>query len=244
MRWWERPLWSLDLETTGADPLTAQIVEWALVRVAPTRHVLEVSGGVVDVAVPDAAAAVHGITSDVTRWGMTPTFALGRILEGLSQVRDCGEPLVVFNAAYDLTVVHSLARLGGDSLRGLRVIDPLVIDRHCDRYRKGRRRLEDVCRQYGVQGAGWHSASGDALAAARLAFAIAEQHHELHDLTLDQLHEAQVAWAAEWADGLQNFKRRNGEPTAVVDGSWPVRGVRERQGGPGARAEVGEVGRL
>lgn len=231
MRWWELPVWSLDLETTGADPHTCQIVEWALLKVAPSGRIVEMHGGVVDVDVPAEATAIHGIGNDTTKHGMSLSAAVAGIQDALFRANWYAEPLVAFNAAYDLTVLRAAAE-AVDSLKGdalvsevdrLRVIDPLVIDRHCDKYRRGSRRLEDACRQYGVQGAGWHSASGDALAAALLAFAIAEQHHELHGLTLDELHAAQVAWAAEWADGLQNFKRRNGEPTAVVDGSWPVK---------------------
>src|SRR5690606_37533506 len=148
-------------------------------------------------------AAVHGITNDVTRWGMAPLTAVRELLVGLWDARRDGEPVVVFNAPYDLTVLASVTGLAESSaaLDGVLFIDPLVIDRHCDRYRRGSRRLEDVCSRYGVEGGGWHSASGDALAAALLAFAIGEQQRELHALTLEELHAAQVAWAAEWAEG-------------------------------------------
>lgn len=229
MKWWERPLWSLDLETTGADPLTAQIVEWALLKVAPSGRIVEMHGGILCVDVPAEATAIHGIGNDTTKHGMGVNSAVPAILQRLWRSVRCGEPLVAFNAAFDLTVFQATAGataaacVAAETIDRLRVIDPLVIDRHCDKHRRGKRRLQDVCKQYGLELTGWHSALSDALAAAHLAYRIAEEHHELRSLTLDQLHAAQVAWAAEWADGLQNFKRRNGEPTAVVDGSWPVK---------------------
>lgn len=229
MNWWERPVWSLDLETTGADPHSCQIVEWSLLKVAPSGHVLETHGGIVSVDVPAEAAAVHGITSDTARHGRSWREARHLLRNGLLDVLMADAPLVVFNAAYDLTVLHRL--LDKESLTtGVRVIDPLVIDRHCDRYRRGSRRLEDVCRLYGVKPGSWHSAQADALAAAHLAYRIAEEHHELRGLTLDELHDAQATWADAWAANLEAYLRNNGKPDATIERGWPLREPMQARG--------------
>jgi DNA polymerase-3 subunit epsilon len=225
VNWWQRPVWAFDVETTGADPHTCQIVEWALLKVAPSGRIVEMHGGVANVEIPPEASAVHGIDRATAKWGGQYKAVASHVSALLNRVAAERLPVVAFNAAYDLTIVANSPAAHPYSVYSdrLRVIDPLVIDRHCDKHRRGKRRLADVCKQYGLELTGWHSALSDALAAAHLAYRIAEEHHELRSLSLDELHAAQVAWAAEWADGLQNFKRRNGEPTAVVDGSWPVK---------------------
>ena len=54
----------------------------------------------------------------------------------------------------------------------LRVLDPRVLDRHLDRYRKGRRTLTDLCAHYGVTLEGAHDAAADALAALEVVRAL------------------------------------------------------------------------
>jgi DNA polymerase-3 subunit epsilon len=103
------------------------------------------------------------------------------------------------------------------------VIDPYTIDRSVDRYRRGKRNLEAVCREYGVLLDAAHDASADALAAARLACAIAERHPKVAALGPVELHRRQIEWYAEWAADFQSFLRRKGDATAVVDGTWPLR---------------------
>ena len=66
-------------------------------------------------------------------------------------------------------------------------------------------------------------ASADALAAARLARAIAERHPKVATLGPAELHRSQIEWYAAWAADFQDFLRRKGDADAVVDGVWPVR---------------------
>jgi DNA polymerase-3 subunit epsilon len=103
------------------------------------------------------------------------------------------------------------------------VIDPYTIDRSVERYRKGKRNLEAVCKEYGVLLESAHDATSDALAAARLAAAIAERHPKLAAFGPAELHRRQVVWYAEWAADFQKFLRKKGETEAVVDGLWPLR---------------------
>ena len=56
------------------------------------------------------------------------------------------------------------------------VIDPLVIDKAVDRYRKGKRTLEAAAAFYGVPLDDAHDAGADAIAAGRVAQAIAREH--------------------------------------------------------------------
>ncbi|MFE4056168.1 hypothetical protein ACFXP3_07675, partial [Streptomyces sp. NPDC059096] len=92
-----------------------------------------------------------------------------------------------------------------------------------DKYRRGKRNLEAVCGEYGVVLDAAHEAGADALAAARVATAIAERHASVAALTPTELHERQIAWYAEWAVDFQRFLRKKGNTDAVVDAVWPLR---------------------
>ncbi|MFY1679367.1 MULTISPECIES: 3'-5' exonuclease [unclassified Streptomyces] len=231
-----------DLETTGTDPLRARIVTGAVIELAgdePTgRRTWLADPGV---PIPEDAAAVHGVTTErATTEGRPAHEVVDAIAEVLVAYWQAGVPVVAYNAAFDLTLLSAeLSRHGLDSLRDrlgggppAPVVDPYVIDRFVDPYRRGKRNLEAVCAEYGVPLETAHEASADALAAARLARAIAERHPKVAALGPAELHDRQVRWSADQAADLQAFLRRKGREGAVVDGSWPLRG-----GVPGAPAD-------
>lgn len=229
--WHEHRLIGFDVETTSRDPTDARIVTYALVYEDPGGRE-RVEHRVVDpgVDIPEETVAVHGVTTERARdEGCDPAEALDVILDAFDFTGTPGErrPLVAFNAAYDLTVVwHELYRHGlqryAPVMTKLAVIDPLVIDRQVWRYRKGKRRLGDCCDVYGVTLDDWHDAAADAIAAVRLARALAARYPTELDLTCDELHGRQVTWAAMQAASLQDWFRRQGKDE-VVDGRWPLR---------------------
>ncbi|MET7602058.1 3'-5' exonuclease [Streptomyces avermitilis] len=233
MAWHEQLLIGFDLETTGTDPREARIVTGAVIEVkgqepVGRREWLADPG----VQIPADAVAVHGITNERAAAEGSPADqvaeSLARSLVGYWQA---GVPVVAYNATFDLTLLAAeLRRYGLPSLRerldGLDpapVIDPYTIDRWVDRYRRGKRNLEAVCTEYGVPLDAAHDATADALAAARLAAAIAQRHPKIAALGPAELHRRQIEWYAAWAADFQSFLRRKGDTTAVVDGTWPLR---------------------
>ncbi|MFF3379249.1 3'-5' exonuclease [Streptomyces sp. NPDC002680] len=235
MGWHHELLIGFDLETTGTDPTEARIVTGAVIEVRGgeplgRREWLADPG----MEIPADAVAVHGITNErATSEGRPADQVADAIADVLTGYWKTGVPVVAYNANFDLTLLSAeLRRHGLPSLRerlgGLDpapVIDPYTIDRSVDRYRRGKRNLEAVCTEYGVALDAAHDASADALAAARLACAIAERHPKVGGLGAVELHRRQIEWYAEWAADFQGFLRRKGEADAVVDGSWPVREV-------------------
>ena len=232
--WYRGTLVGFDLETTGTDPLGARIVTAALVYCqsdggigSRSRHWLVDPG----VPIPAAATAVHGISTERARAeGMPAEIAVPEILAALEQVWRTGLPLVVFNAAYDLSLMDCAARRHGLPPLAARsawwracVVDPLVIDRQVDRYRRGKRTLQVAAQHYRVAATGAHSADGDAEAACLLARAIADAYPMIGNADPVMLHRAQRNWAAAWAMRFQSYLRSCGSATAVVDGTWPVR---------------------
>ncbi|MBO0913590.1 3'-5' exonuclease [Streptomyces laculatispora] len=235
MSWHRYALVGFDLETTGTEPLEARIVTAAVVAVdgsdgePVSRHAWLADPGI---RIPAQASAIHGISSErAAAEGRPASEVADEIADTLTGYWRRGVPVVAYNAAFDLTLLtaelhrHGLPslsdRLGGAGIGP--VVDPYTIDRAVDRYRKGKRNLEAVCVEYGVVHGGAHDATADALAAVRVAYAIAGRHASVAALTGAELHRRQITWYAEWAADFQQFLRRKGEADAVIDGRWPVR---------------------
>ncbi|MFI1971438.1 DNA polymerase III subunit epsilon [Streptomyces cinnamoneus] len=234
MGWHEEPLIGFDLETTGTDPARARIV---------TAAVLETKGGEVvasrlwladpGVPIPAEAAAIHGVTDErAAAEGRPAREVVDEIAAVLTGHWSTGAPVVAYNAGFDLSLLtaelrrHRLPSLGerlDDGRKTGPVVDPYTIDRAVDRYRKGRRTLQAVCREYGVVLDDWHEAGADALAAVRVARALAARHERIAGAALEELHRDQIRWYGEWAAGYQTWLRGQGDADAVVDGAWPLR---------------------
>lgn len=233
MGWHRELLIGFDLETTGTDPSEARIVTGAVIEVR-AGEVLGRREWLADpgVEIPEDAVAVHGISNERAAADGRPAAEVADAIAGvLTAYWQTGVPVVAYNATFDLSLLsaelrrHGLpslrARLGGSEPAP--VIDPYTIDRSVERYRKGKRNLEAVCTEYGVLLESAHDATSDALAAARLAIAIADRHPKLAAFGPAELHRRQIEWYAEWAADFQNFLRRKGNADAVVDGTWPLR---------------------
>ncbi len=77
---------------------------------------------------------------------------------------------------------------------------------------------------YGVVLDGAHEAGADALAAVRVARALAVRYPEAGDADLWDLQERQRGWYADWAEDFSGWLRRKGSPDAAVDPGWPLQG--------------------
>jgi DNA polymerase III subunit epsilon len=234
--WHPGPLVGFDLETTGVDPMTARIVTASLVFFqAGAATVTAQRDWLVDpgIPIPDEAAAVHGVTTEHARaHGRPACVAVFEILEQVDRVLGSGIPMVVFNAPYDLTLLDAEAARHGHPPLAARagwpravILDPLVIDRRVDRYRRGRRTLQASAEHYGVTADAPHSSDGDAAAACLVARAIADRFGWIGHVPPLRLHVVQVGWYRDWATRFQEYLRANGRPDEVVDSHWPARAL-------------------
>ncbi|BAU86856.1 exonuclease domain-containing protein [Streptomyces laurentii] len=233
MAWHAEALVGFDLETTGTDPLESRIVTASVVgvhggRVVRQRDWLADPG----IRIPEQASAIHGISNErAAAEGRPVREVADELAETLTGYWREGVPVVAYNASFDLTLLaaelrrHGLPsleeRLGGTAIGP--VVDPYTIDRAVDRYRRGKRTLELVCAEYGVELTAAHQAAADALAAVRVAIAIAERHPAVAALDPAALHERQIGWYRTWAEDFQAFLRRKGDADAVIDPVWPIR---------------------
>ncbi|OKI19135.1 DNA polymerase III subunit epsilon [Nocardiopsis sp. TSRI0078] len=220
---------AFDVESTGLDLDHDRIVTAALWRIDPVNRAKDVTTWLVDpgIDIPQEATDIHHITTEQAReHGRPAAEAVPEIGAALEKAAADGLPVVVYNAPYDLGLLTAELQRHGSGVRLdglLRVLDPLVLDKHLDTFRRGSRKLVDVCAHHGVRldADQAHGAAADALAAARLAWKLATTHPELADMDIDGLHTAQAAWKAEQAASFQAYLRRK-DPEAVVDGSWPI----------------------
>lgn len=231
--WHTGTLVGFDLETTGVDTTTDRVVTASVVHVDPAGQVLRSREWLVDpgVRIPEAACAVHGVTTERARALGRPTAeAVAEIVGELESAWAAGLPVVIFNAPYDLTLLDAelvrsrLPRLAGRAWWARAwVVDPLVIDRGVDRYRTGKRTLGATAEHYEVMAWDEHCALGDAIAATAVARALAAEYELLVGADAQTLHSAQVGWYFDWAVHLQAHLRSRGESAAVIDRSWPLK---------------------
>lgn len=234
-RWTSRRIVGFDTETTGVDVRADRIVTAALVVRAGVRGLSQVRTWLIDpgVEIPEAASAIHGITTEHARaHGTPPVDALEEIAALLAATMAAGSPVIAFNACFDLTLLeHELDRHGLPTLSDRLgrapspAIDPLVLDRALDRYRPGKRRLGDLAEYYGVVASGeLHAADVDVDATLDVLGALIRRFPELAELGLDALHDRQIRAHYRWASSFNDWLTANGFDREPADLAWPLGG--------------------
>lgn len=183
------PYLGVDTETTDKDPEQARVIEICTARIEagqPTRpNTMLVNPGV---EIPAEAIDIHGITNERVAAEGKPTREVIDVYVGeIALAAHRGLPILAQNAAYDLTVLdrecrrHDLPtltdRLDGDPLI---VIDPMVLDRRCIRFRRrvskdqGARTLKTLAQAYRIpwDDAKAHGAEYDTLVSCRVVYKI------------------------------------------------------------------------
>jgi DNA polymerase-3 subunit epsilon len=200
---WANVLAVFDTETTGIATETTRIVSAHVSVLTPEGESTQARDWLIDcgIEIPAQATAVHGITTErMQAEGAPAPDSILEILALLQGYFDAGVPVVAYNASY-----------------------PLVIDKQIDKYRKGKRTLEAASAYYGVSLDGAHDASVDAIAAGRVAQAIGRKYATELNMSANDLHDAQVTWAAAQAASYAEWRRGQGLAVFPGDGVWPVR---------------------
>lgn len=225
--WTELPIIGFDTETTGIRPDQDRLVTCSIVEVLPGGTINK-SYWLADpgVEIPERASAVHGITTAQAReHGRPVAEVLEEVATKLASHMGEGYPAVAFNASYDVTLLehelerHSLgtlaSRLGGAIFP---IVDPYLLDKSVDRFRKGKRRLEDLVRHYGVNADGdFHNAEADVMATLKVLAALVRKYPDLASESLEAVQAREKATHEEFMNFLRSRNREAGDPQA-----WPV----------------------
>lgn len=225
--WANQPIAVFDLETTGLDHKTARIV-------TACAALIDANGKQIGkdiewlanpgIPIPAEATAVHGITDEIAaERGSDLATVVSEIVATLRGYFDKAIPVVAYNAPYDFTILRQHAEDFGIEwpANPMPVIDPLVIDKNFDTYRKGSRKLEAVAAHYGVSLTDAHNATADAIAAGRIAQALARKFAAELSLPLSELHSKQIGWSAAQDASFEAFLKRSGKPDAKIPIGWP-----------------------
>ena len=225
------PLLGFDTETTGVNPSQDRLVTAALIR--RTERTIggdrqqSVTTWLADpgVEIPEAASAVHGVTTERVRAeGRPVTEVLAEVSDLLVTAMAAGTPVVAFNASYDLTLMEAeLARHDLPTMRSRLgrelgpIADPLV------RYRKGKRRLGDLCEVYGVQvDEALHTAEVDVIATLDVLEAMAIAHPQVSELGPEQLVAFQARAHRTWAESFNEWLARKNPSRTPAQTAWPL----------------------
>lgn len=230
--WPDGPLIGFDTETTGVDVSEDRIVTAAIVEeIDGEKRVHEwlINPGV---EIPERATEVHGVTTEHARaHGRPPHESLHEIAEVLAEHLRNQRPIVAFNVVFDLSILdaelrrHNLPslsqRIPGEIAP---ILDPLVIDRRVDRYRRGKRTLAQLCEFYGVVQEGeLHRADVDVAATLAVLRALCERYPHLGSRSLAEMHQWQVEGHRAWAENFKEFLHSKGRPHDGVELDWPHR---------------------
>ena len=235
--WRSGPFCGFDTETDGVDPTGAHIIT-ACVGIAQPGHgwrphtiMLKPSR-----PIPDECTAIHGITTaQAEAEGLERKVGLQQIAGLLAAAQLTGAPVCGHNVVFDLTILDRELRresLPGLDIDGL-VIDTLVLDKVSDQFRKGSRRLVDVCAVHGITLTDAHSADADALAAARLAWQLCTLlpiKPGDRDVSTGMGLEFQAQAYGEQRRSFARYRARQGKPLPEpLNTDWPIQAVEPAQ---------------
>lgn len=254
MTWTNTPMISWDTETDGTDIDHGHIIQAAIAWIDTAKTGMSKRSWILNhhIDIPQAAVDVHGISRErCDAEGHDPATVFDELTQNLADGINLGWVLVGMNVTFDFTMLdRGCRRLGvrtlSDRLNGqpiAPVIDPYVLDKYVDPYRRGKRNLTALCERYAVSITDAHDASGDALAAARVVWRMgqlarrpaawlqqvwglkpqdAQRFAALGGLSLQELHQLQVKAKAEQSASFRDYLIKQGKPADDVRDEWPI----------------------
>lgn len=226
---WNGPLLGLDIESTGVDTFEDRIVTYSMIYSAgpdaePQIHEWMINPGV---EIAEGATAVHGIsTAYAQEHGRDPKEALQEISNMLAPVVAMNIPIVIYNAPFDTTMTWAeFVRHGITSPYTIdetfsKVIDPYVIDKAVDKYRRGSRKLIDTAALYGYNNFAAHESTADVLATIFVTRKLKSWFHD--GMTIELLQEFQKEAKIEQSESLQEYLReKEQDESIIISGDWP-----------------------
>lgn len=226
--WTIRPMLSIDTETTGVNTDEDRIVEAGVVLLDFDGHVIDQWSTIIDpgIEIPDIPAQIHGITtSRAQAEGVQPADALQHLADLIHEAHTAMNPIVIYNATFDLPlIINECHRHGVELFPFAAILDPLLFDKTLDRYRPGSRKLVDVAKHYGVELAAddAHGAVADATASGRIMRELIKRYPQLGDQSLARLWLRQVRNQEDQRASFVDHMRTTKNPDFEKPTGWPI----------------------
>ncbi len=232
---WNKKIFAgFDTETTGVDYSTDKIVTAAIVFYDySTQTIQKTQNWLADpgIEISHKATEVNGISTEYAqKYGRPLKEVLVEIRNTLIEATKSDIPIVIFNANFDLSILN--ANLKAEGLETIEeiigtdtynIIDPLVIDRAVDKYRKGKRTLESMIQTYNLENrADLHDAQVDTEVMLDVLNQICKKYPQLQSFDLNELYLWQKEAYKAWADNFNSYLARTNRPANVSD-VWPVK---------------------
>lgn len=225
--WHNQPMMAFDLETTGLDPLEDRIVQYGLYidfDGGPRTNMAILNA---EVDIPDEAAAVHGITTEIMKeQGIPYEEGLQDVANAFDWAWEKDVPLVIYNARFDWPFIKFQCDYAGIELKQPLILDPLILDKWTDKWRKGSRKLTAVSEYMGIELENAHDALADAEATVKVMRQIAK-HSKLRHVGLEQLQSIQATAYDENTIGLRKWLASRGEDVSNMTLGWPMPSTEE-----------------
>lgn len=205
---------AIDTETTGLSFETDRIIQLGICVFINGKAVHRVGFYVANTDVPNSGFGINGITDEQIASGRDPFWSFCFISSIMHK-----QPRVIlaYNAPFDLMMLaNEFMRHGIEyDFSRLNIVDPLVIHRKFKPFLRGK--LIDVCSMHRIPYEGSHDAADDAEAAGHV-FLSQRIHHGIRGTWRD-LHNRQLVWHREWADGFKSRYLARGKEVNITP--WP-----------------------
>ena len=217
-----------DIESTGISPAEDRIVTFSIIFEGEVYEWMVDPG----IEIPEGASNVHGVTTEMARAdGLPPSEALPEIWESFKNLSAWDDVmLTAYNCPFDLTMLREELKRHGvidhdsteveELVSKMGIIDPLVVDKATNPYRRGSRKLVDVAEHHGFSLTNAHNSTADVEATMYLASMFMTKFTD--KATPAQLMELQATAKAEQSASLSAYFKKQGREDWEVDGSWPI----------------------
>ncbi len=217
-----------DLETTGVDVSSDIPVSYALLTMDRDTCISE-AYSIIDpkIEIPDDAARIHGIsTARARECGIPLEDALKVILDSLLRASNNGWYVVGMNVSFDLSMIDARSRaVYGTGLKELGfsapILDTLVLDRHFDPYRSGRRTLEALSNHYKVEKGNLHNALEDCKVTYSVLKAIVRKFPEIVSFAPERVTGVQAQFHQSWVENY-NVWASSHQKAPIAVHEWPI----------------------
>ncbi|MBR4986973.1 MAG: 3'-5' exonuclease [Proteobacteria bacterium] len=202
--WFDMPLAVFDLETTGLDPQSCEIIEVGIVQFYRGEVIKQFDWFVdPECEIPEQVVKLTHITQE----DVTGQPKLREIVPDILKAFE-GHGIVAYNIAFDKTVLtHKLEALGKRWPSANPILDPLIFAEHF--YPNQGNKLGMVSERLGVSLEGAHRACNDAEATGKVLYAFRDRlPPDLETLLLLQ---------AQWEREIQERRQRWRRPTSGAD---------------------------